>query len=770
MRPLAVVFAVLLPLLAVALPGQDAAALAAKAQKLAERATAGLHAVADAYAAQKLHGKALALRTEIWQEYAAGDAKARDKTGFVQVGEAWRRDDAKVVLDQDLKGGAAAAVKKADAQWAALQKELLAEHRALAAGWQALADGAQAAAQWRRVLRFAPGDKDAAAALALQPFDGFTGSPAELALFRRGRTIALACDWLRRAPFPTKPLAAPHPLLAAAKVEHVGVASRHYRVWGNMPAEELAAIAQDCERARLLAATLLGTWSGAAFAPLVHRDFVFVVDPAQYAAILDQCQDQFDAARLEFLKTAVSQAFVESKTGLLRVHKADLGVIACSDMAVRGVVRDALDIRSEGLYEGIGHAACGFLSGRTLTFLVEQKKDRTAASWTQRALAPDMAVWEQIAEESAWAKSDTRTSELVLLQAARFTTDQRVKSWAVCHYFAHWRPDLIQALDRVPGKEVRTPPDVEATFLRATQVDLVKTDAEWREFWARGGALRKAMAAEPVPGEKEKGRAEALRARGLADAVNAARAAAGIGPVGWYQAAGPDVLGAKAYDEQLRKAEAERDKRRKAKAKDAEAVAFPTPPGSLGRTVLSARATDAAVAVAGWLVDPAQRELVLHPGRELFGCSPYAGAWILDVAQPARATVRGAPTRWPADGAAGVPAAARVGDLGAPLQALFAQAGMAADAVVGAPITLHFWRALDAKDAAEVSCRAFVGNLGVDGVFVVLGGERGGPDGCFAFVPKAPWPAGAAIEVRWTVPTSVLAKDEVFPVTIFTAQ
>lgn len=769
MRLLAVVLSLSCWLVA-ALPAQDEAALQARAQKLAERAVAGLHAVADAYAAQKLHGKALALRTEVWQEYAVGDAKAREKTGFVQVGDLWRRDDAKPVLDQDLKGGAAAAIKKADAQWAALQKELLAEHRALAAGWLKLAADDKALAQWRRVLRFAPGDKDAAAALALQPFEGFTGSPAELALFRRGRTLKLACDWLRRTPFPTTAIAEPHPLLAAANIAHIGVATRHYRVWGNMPADELATIAQDCERARLLAATLVGAWSGEAFAPRVHRDFVYVVDGAQYAAILDQCKDQFDAARLDFLKTAVSQAFVESKTGLLRVHKADLGVIACSDMAVRGVVRDALDVRTEGLNEGVGHAACGLLFGRTLTFLVEQKKDRTAASWTQRALAPDMAVWEQIAEESAWAKSDTRTSELVLLQAARFTTDQRVKSWAVCHYFAHWRPDLIQALDAVPGKDVRTPPDVEATFLRQTQVDLVKTDHEWREFWARGGALRKAMVADPIPGEKEKGRAEALRAQKLADAVNAARAAAGIGPVGWYQANGPDAQGAKAYDEQLRKAEAERDKRIKAKAKDADAVVFPTLPESVGRTVLYARDSDADAAVAAWLADPSRRELVLHPGRELFGCSPYAGAWILDVAQPARALARGKPQRWPADEASGVPAAVRVADLAAPLPAIVAQAGLPGDATVGTPITLHFCRALEPKDAAEVSVRAFAGNLAVDGVFVALGGERGGPDGCFAFVPKAPWPAGASVEVRWTLPKTLLAKGESYPAASFRVQ
>lgn len=747
---------------------QDAAALQERSRQLAVRATAGLHALADAYAAQKRHGEALALRTEIWQEYAPADAKARDKTGFVAVGDTWRRDEAKVVLDADLKGGDAKALKKADAQWQAVQKELLAGHRALAVGWQALGDGAQAAGQWRRVLRFAPGDKEAAAALAVQPFDGFIGTPADLALFRRGRTIRLASDWLRRTAFATRALAEPQPLLAAAGVAHTGVASRHFRVFGTLPPEDLATIAQDAERALLLAATLVGTWGGAVFTPGRHRDLVYV-RAGEYEAAIERCRDQFDAARLQFLKTAVTFAFVDTAAGPVRLHKSELGMAANRDMAVRGVVCDALDIRTEGMIEGVGHAACGFLFDRTLTFLVEQQKDRTAASWTQRALLPDIAVWAQMAEESAWAKSDTRTSELVLLQAARFTTDQRVKSWAVCNYFAHWRPDLIQALDRMPSKDVRTPPDVEATFLRATQVDLVRTDAEWREFWARGGALRKAMAVDPVPGEKEKGRAEALRARSLADAVNAARAAAGIGPAGWFVANGPDALGAKAYDEQLRKAEAERDKRRKAKARDAEAVALPPLPASFDATVLYARAETADAAVARWLADPARRELLLHPGRELFGCSTYAGAWILDVAQPARAPTDGLPSCWPSAGQSGWPAAVAVADLAPAIQAQLAAAGVPAGATVGAPLTLHFWRPLAAADVAAVGCRVFAGNAPVDGVFVAAAAGAGLPTGCCAFVPRAPLPSGATVEARWTLPKSVLGKDGVFAPVVFPA-
>ena len=83
---------------------QDAAALLAKEQQLQTRAVAALHELAEALAMQKQHHRALELRREIWLDYAPDDVPARERTGFVRVGDQWRKDDAKVVLDRDLKG------------------------------------------------------------------------------------------------------------------------------------------------------------------------------------------------------------------------------------------------------------------------------------------------------------------------------------------------------------------------------------------------------------------------------------------------------------------------------------------------------------------------------------------------------------------------------------------------------------------------------------------------------------------------------------------
>jgi hypothetical protein len=747
-------------------------------QKLAARMVPALHALADALQAERQHARALELRREIWLEYSEHDEKARQKCGFVKVGDLWRRDENLLVLDRDLRGDPKV-LKKVDQQLQALQKDALAEHRALAAAFTAAADHVRAQRHWQRVLRFAPGDKEASTALALQPFEDYRGTATDVVMLRRARTIRGACDWLRRTEFPVRVVdGEKQPLLVAAKVEHVGVRSEHFAIWGTLAPADLTVIAQDCERALLLAHTLMGTYTGVAFTPVRTRDMVFVHDAGKYGAVLDACADQFDAVRLQFLKNDVDQAFVDSAAGPLRLHKAHLGLEASRDQAVRGVVQDAIGVMRDGLYEGLGHAACGFMFGRTLTFLLEQQRDLTAASWKQKTLAPDLSVWMQIAEESAWAKSDTRTSELVLISAARFSTEQRVKAWAMCHYLLHWRPELLVELDRSRGEKVRTPPDVEAEFLHRTKVELPKIDHAWREFWGRSPALRQAMALDPVGDDKAadgKGvdkakaaeRAARLRARSLVDAVDAARAAARRGPAGFYIAGGPDVFAAKTFDEQLAKAEALRQKKPKEK------IELPEPPPAIGRTLLWSRLEQPAAAVAQWLQHPAWRDRLLHPGRDLVGASTHGPSWLLDLSVAALDPRAGPPLCWPRNGQRDVRAAAFVRDLGAHAIAALGAAGKQPDAEVGMPLTLHFARPIDAKVLAKIDCRLQGAGYDAAGLIVVYPDDPASPDhapGCVAWVPLVPLPGGSELALHWFLPKELLGEDEVFEPIRFTVQ
>ncbi|MCA8966781.1 MAG: hypothetical protein KDC48_18010, partial [Planctomycetes bacterium] len=416
----------ILALLAATSVAQDAAELAARDAALRKKMVAQLHELADAFQGQKQHGRAYALRRELLLDYDEDDAIARDKCGFTKVGSLWRADASKLVLEKDLTGDKKV-LKKLEPRLVALRKEQLAEHRALAEGWQKAGEAARAMVHWRKVLELSPGDKKAAEVLATQRFGGFVGTDDELTMLRRAWTIRGAVEWLLRKEFAVEPIKGEEPLLAKAGLPHMGVRSEHFAVWGTLPEAQLRLVAVFAERSYLLCHTLLGTSEGDTFHPVRMRDLVFVSNDADYVKVLDLCADQFDAGRLAFLKQYVDMAFVKSGGRDVRFVKTNGGDAEALDQAVRGVAQDALGILTDGLWEGVGHAMCGFFFGRTLTFLLEQQDAKTVASFTQKPLVPDMAVWKQIAEQSAWAKSDSRTSELVLISAARFTTEQRVK-------------------------------------------------------------------------------------------------------------------------------------------------------------------------------------------------------------------------------------------------------------------------------------------------------------------------------------------------------
>jgi hypothetical protein len=387
----------------------------------------------------------------------------------------------------------------------------------------------------------------------------------------------------------------------------------------------------------------------------------------------------------------------------------------------------------------------------------------------------------QIARESAWSKSDTRTSELVLISAARFTTEQRVKAWAMCHYLVHWQPELIVELDQSKTEEIKTPPDVEAEFLRRTGIELPKIDHDWREFWGRADELRLAMKKDPIPSKDAKERKAVERSRSLVDAVNAQRAAARVGPLGWFLVGGGDLVLVRRYEKALQKAEKEQA-RRDAKAKAGEKVppvVMPEPPAAIGRTIFWSRLESADQAVALWLGSPVARNTLLHPGRMLLGAPTDEGGWAIDVNTEAQPTTKGLPMVWPREKQSGVPKSARVRDLGARAAAAVMAAGKTEDDVVGMPLSLHFLRAIDARLLAAIRCDVYAGDLPVNGVIVVYqdgGGDGDGvaagdaADGLVAFVPLEPLPVNHWVGVRWQLPREFLAEDQTFPEIQFTAR
>ncbi|MBM4063858.1 MAG: hypothetical protein FJ265_22585 [Planctomycetes bacterium] len=455
----------------------------------------------------------------------------------------------------------------------------------------------------------------------------------------------------------------------------------------------------------------------------------------------------------------------------MRLCKTNGSLDEALDQAVRGVVQDASGVFTEGLWEGVGHAACGFFFGRTLTFLLEQQNARTVASPLGKLLVPDMAVWRQIAEQSAWARSDTRTSELVLISAARFTNEQRVKAWAMCDYLFHWRPELLRELERSKTEQVRTPPEVEQEFQRRTGLSLETIDLEWRDFFGRNGELRAAMAADPLGDPKGRERKVREQSRAIVDLVNELRCASLRGPIGFHFAEDLGTAAALAYADDLARWEAEQKKPPASRSPKAPKTA-PALPDAVGRTVLFARGADSAAAVSRWACRPAWRDTLLHPGRGLLGARQGGNGLAVDLTDPVAPVTSGLPLCWPRHRQAGVPGSAEVADLGPRVAAALAAVSPPPGPVVGMPITLHFHRELPETELAQVTAAVSADGRNRVGVLVPCQGR--GPDdavpGCVAFVPLEPLPSGAWVEVGWTLPGKLLGKGEHFPVVQFLVQ
>ncbi|MCA8953293.1 MAG: hypothetical protein KDE27_27525 [Planctomycetes bacterium] len=763
----AIAVLLLLPLALSAIRAQDAAAVAARREaKLVAFAIESLHELADRYEADNQHGTALRFRREILLEYSENDAKAREKCGFGLVGAAWRLDAGKVVIDKDLSG-TPKVLKKIERDCERFRREQLGEHRSLARAFAEAGDTARAARHWRRVLALAPDDKNAIAALSLARFQGFRGTADELVKVRRAWALRGAVDWLRRHDYPVARVEnGSHPLLERAGLAHEGWRTENFTVWGALPGDQLPRVAQNCERALALCRTIFGVSLGHPFEPRVRRGVVMVADENAYQRVLDQCADQFDPHRLEFLKTQVDMAFLMVGDEQVRFIKTNGSEDEAFDQSVRGVVQDATIVQSEGLWEGVGHAGCGLLFGKTITFLEEQLDARTVASWAKTMLAPDMATWQRIAEQSAWGKSDTRTSELVLVSAARFTTEQRVKAWAICDWFFHWRPELLLELDDCHTEDARTPPLLEAEFERRTGIPLPRVDAEWRDFWARQAELRAAMRADPLGEPEGKDRKHRLAARELVDAIDAARIAAARGPVGFYLGENVDTEAALEFADRL--VRAEREQQRKPK----EEIPLPEPPAAIGANVLLSRRDAASDAVADWLRHPVWRDALLHPGRGLLGANRNDHCLVLDLGEPVQQTQRGAPLCWPRAGQGVIDGSAPAGELGATALAALAARGKTATDVVAVPFTLHFAREISAEDAAAIAAQVYFAGKRIDGVLVdyqdAAGSER--TPGLFAWIGLEAPPGDGEIEITWTLPAAALGDGETFPVVICRAR
>ncbi|MEQ1633840.1 MAG: hypothetical protein ABL997_15775, partial [Planctomycetota bacterium] len=484
-------------------------------------------------------------------------------------------------------------------------------------------------------------------------------------------------------------------------------------------------------RGLLLARLLFTNADGERFVEKKHHDIVWTSDRATYQKVIDAAAEQFDKERLRFLKEDVELAFVRVGSEHQRVYTLANGTgdDFLVDVTARGVVQDAAGIENEGLWEGLGHAAVAFLFDRTLSFFMEQPHGNTVTTWKPKPLLPDMESWRQIAQDSAWAKNDTPTARLVLLQGHKLTNDERVKAWSMCDWLLRVDPTLLMQLAASKTETIRDPDAVAAEFHKRTDMQLADLDQAWRDYWGKGQALRKAMAAPPS-GKKE----AVADARSLWTAILQARAAADAGPGGFVLASSADAESAHAWMAAVAKFHEEQ---RRAKANPKKPVQQgpppepPAPPEVLLRTVVHHTGSDPTAAVLEWMAVPALRDYLLDPGRTMFACSKGPHGFVLELDDGAPRTLRGGGACYPRDGQRDVPMALGDGAM---------------------PVSLHFFREVDGGLLNSISCEVTAGGERIPGTLEIVQGKSGlGALGCVAFTPRSPLPSGE-VEIVWKVP------------------
>jgi hypothetical protein len=687
---------------------------------------------------------------EIWHEviaeYDTNDAVARKALGYVQVGTSWAPDPAFTFPDQDQPDAAVAL--QLNKRWTAVAAELGKEHLELA---EQLGAGNAERANWhrQRAARFAPGDKKIASALGLKSEGGIVGSDVELTLLRRTRLIDKEITTqLARTPKVEPVPGYAHPYLKAGPAVRA-VRGPIYTIAGDFDEAVLAEAARHADRAHAFCEAALAGYEGFG-KTLGVKTFVFYRSKDTWAQVLKANASLLSGGRLEFLLENDISATVlggGDKGIWLAANDSDALVY---DRTVRWVVQQYSGLRTDGMSEGIGHAAVGLFFGRSLTYAVGQPRQGpgtvAGGQRKQRVLMPDMTSWAELVVEAAWEKTSAPAAALPLVKAAEFTTDERVKSWSFCDYLLRRDPALLLALDQTAGSGAKTQSQVSAKFAERTKgLQLEKVEEDWRRFWTEDTPILRAVRNKKAPLE-----GVSLTVPEWLEEFNKLRQAQkpSLPPVGWSEAWSTEC---RQHVEYLKANSSQRgpakEHTQELKLKGA---------SNAGRTfaqqsLVSAGEKDPKKAMARWLDWPGYRDAVLNPNLDTIGLYADAGLMVMDVSRGVLDSAGLRSAQYPGPGQQGVPVEVDVKELGPEVEALLARDGKAGVKTLGYPISVHTFRG-SVREATAVSCELRVGKDLVEGVlhFASGGGRRACAPGLIVFYPLAPLRRGMLHHVQWT--------------------
>ena len=610
-----------------------------------------------------------------------------------------------------------------------------------------------------------PDDVAAIAGSGQRQVEGLVGSEVELALLQRSLAIDRGVLRLFEEPFDVEPVPAGerNRFLDLAGVEYHGVRSEHFVIWGDWDVAAMQEGARFAERALAVARIVFDgkpdfKWPYQAGA---RHHIAYFQTREVWTSVLNANASSFKPGELAFVLANTSGAVIRDSEQRLRVSVFDHAGLV-NDMSVRDVAQTYAGLRADALNEGVGHAIVGWMFGRNLIFAVAQAQadggTSTGKDRARRFESPDLGVWTDLAIESAWAGSDTPAAELPLITAARFTSEQRIKSWSFCDYLLRRDPQLLRILDRTSSKS--NPNQVAEAFAdQAGGLTLVQLDEAWRRFWTDDTPILRAIRGKETPLEAVSKAAPQFLAE-----FNELRGRLQAGPVTWSAGASVECRQHAEYLLANRKARGPAEEHRQDPQLDGATLA-----GSNFATlaVVSTSAKDPKKTFADWLAWPGYRDAILDTTLESVGIYVDRGVLVMDVSR-GRAGGRVTIGRFPfgvtpgtaISSSAGVglvvPTEVEVADLGADVIDALRAHGDAKrlPKTIGYPISLHFRKTGALPPARSIRCTLKLDDRDEVAGFVQVAdrgaSRRTSAPGLVVFYPLQPLKRGSVYTVEWS--------------------
>ena len=682
----------------------------------------------------------------VWREiltyYDKDNEKARSALGYKRSGRLW-------VLGQTLYPDedkvSASSKKRLTKKWSKLAAELARAHKKMSLRLRKEGKGERADWHLDRALRYDPDDSEVAELRQLQSFEGYHGSKEEVATLARSRLMAQVRDVVKEMDFPVRDLDDERnsqiDRVLGDSFGYQGVASAHFKLWGDIGKDQLREGALWAERAYFWCNTIFEGTSGMGSRNVQGSQWILFKDKQPWAAFVRGMAPNSQSAEFT-IQYASSQTYGRVTTSFGRKTGEQV-----RDHVVRKVVQSYTGMRTNALRIGVGHALCGYFFNQTLEFMVAQpRRSGTSAGKREiKVLLPDIEKWNKMAEEVAWQKGATPANRLPFLHADKMTNEDRIKAWSLALYFFRRNPGLLVALDSTKAQGAHGPADVDTLFEKFAHKPLGLVEKDWRQFltepdrllrycnqdWGGDGALSPAW-------------------KKLMIALNRERIEKGRRFFGWRNEFSDNLRDLLELDSARRYIlTGKLPPKEKRSPKLVSWLATGSEPWL--RCLPVALKTRPAKLIAQWYDLPGYRDLLLDPRKQWLNLYERGSEAYIETrpARPARTIVS---RIYPARDATGVPRSLPVEELGRAVRNQLLALGVEKPKKVGYPLSIHFFDKLPApKDQITCSVRADGDKL--PGFLHVPGDSQRrvlSAPGMAVYIPLAPLPANAQITVTWT--------------------